>query len=214
MTAAQSYDVEIREGVGKGVARALRREGKIPAIIYGGKDQPVMITANKKIWGKEALAPRFFATIFDLNVSGKKHKVIAQDYQFDPVTDELTHLDFLRVKKGEEVSVLVPVKYINRDKSPGIKLGGILNVILRKLEIKCSIENIPEAIEIDLTGLPTGHSIRSEVLTLPNGCILARPDRDITVATIVSTRGSAMAEREGDSEGSEESSDATTENKS
>ena len=197
MTAAQAHKVEMRDKVGKGVARALRREGKIPGIIYGGKEAPVMITADKSIWFKEALEPRFFSKVFNLDVSGKQYEVIAKDYQFDPVTDDLTHLDFLRVEKGREVSVLVPVQFINREKSPGIKLGGILNVILRKLEIKCSMADIPEFIEIDLAGLPTGHSIRSEALALPKGCTLARPDRDITVATIVSTRGSTLAEREG-----------------
>lgn len=194
---SQAIELQPREATGTGAARAIRNQGQVPAIIYGGKEEPQMVTAEKSVWKEEAFKPGFFCKVFDLKVGGKTQKVLAKDFQLDPVSDDLIHLDFLRIEKGKKVSVYVPLTYTNHEKSPGIKLGAILNVILRKIEVTCDIDKIPGSVEIDLTDLPAGHSIRTEGLTLPAGVILTRPDRDVTAATIVQTRGSMMGDEEG-----------------
>jgi large subunit ribosomal protein L25 len=184
MSATKVLKAEARDRAGKGAARALRREKKIPAVIYGAKQPPVGIALDGKETSLLLHAGGFLTTIFEVEVNGKTERVIPRDFQVDPIKDLLIHIDFLRISKDSVVTVEVPVHFINEEKSPGLKeRGGVLNIVEHTIELSVSAENIPDAIEIDLSGLEIGDSIHISGVKLPNG---AKPvsREDFTVATI------------------------------
>jgi large subunit ribosomal protein L25 len=183
MTETHQLSVQLRQRAGKGAARSVRREGRVPGVIYGGKQDPVLISIDPLELKRELHRIGFFATLFDLKLDGTAHRVLARDVQFDPVTDKPLHVDFLRVTGESRIVVQVPVEFINEAKSPGLKRGGVLNVVRHEIELRCSVEAIPRSITIDLDGLDIGDSIHISHVTLPEG---ARPtiERDFTIASV------------------------------
>lgn len=194
MTQSAALIAEKREGTGTGVARALRRDGKIPGVIYGGSEQPQPIAVVAKDIMMEVSKTGFFSRVHTLELgSGKKMQVIARDIQFHPVTDNPLHVDFQKIDKNSKINVSVPVEYINEDKAPGIKFGGILNIIIHKLDIVCLADSIPHSIIVDLTGMNVNQSIYLDSLILPNGVKAAHAARDNTLVTITPPAGEEKA---------------------
>jgi len=174
----------VRERVGKGSARKLRREGMIPAVIYGDKQPPLAIAIPYKRAFERLHAGGFLTNIWTVSVDGTPHRVLARDYQLEPVRDFLTHVDFLRVTSATRVEVEVPVHFLNEGKAPGLIKGGVLNVVRHAVELECPADSIPDALEVDLTGLEVGDTIHASAITLPDGVAFTITDRDFTVATI------------------------------
>lgn len=183
---AQGFEIEatVRERVGKGSARKLRREGMIPAVIYGDKQPPLAIAMPYKTAFERLHAGGFLTNIWTITVDGAPHRVLARDYQLEPVRDFLTHVDFLRVTGTTRVEVEVPVRFLNEDKAPGLVKGGVLNIVRHAVELECPADSIPDALEIDLTGHEIGDTIHASAITLPEGITFTITDRDFTVATI------------------------------
>jgi large subunit ribosomal protein L25 len=175
---------EPKEGAGKGAARAARREGRIPGVIYGAKKAPVMVTLDPQEVHREIRGGGFFTTLFDVKVSGGNERVLARDLQLHPVSEKPLHIDFLRVSTSTVVVVEVPCNFINDEESPGIKRGGVLNVVRHTLELSCRADAIPNEIEIDLTGLEIGDSVHISQIDLPEGVTPTITDRDFTVASV------------------------------
>ena len=205
--AAYELKAEARAQVGKGSARELRRNGLIPAVIYGDNKAPVSIALSRKDVTKKIHDGGFMTTLVTIEVDGKKHSVLPKDYQLDPVRDFLMHVDFLRVSKNTQVTVEIPVHFENEEKSPGLKRGGVLNVVRHTVECHCPANAIPDAITIDLTGLELGAGIHISHVSLPEGVEPTITDRDFTIATIVAPSALKSA---GD-DGAEESEDAAGE---
>lgn len=176
---------ELRDNAGKGAARAVRRSDRVPAVIYGDKQPAVLISIENKVAVREVNRRGFFTHLYDIEVKGKKHRVLARDVQFDPVTDRPLHIDFLRVAAHTRVRVAVPLAFINQDKSPGLKRGGMLNVVAHELELLVSPDAIPERIEVDVTGQEMNSSIHLGAIKLPKGAKTVIADSETTVATIV-----------------------------
>ena len=182
----ETYELkaEARERVGKGSARELRRNGFIPAVIYGDKQAPISIAINTNEVTKRIHAGGFMTTVATIEVGGKKYKVLPKDYQLDPVRDFTMHVDFLRVSGNTQVSVEIPVHFVNEAKSPGIKVGGVLNIVRHEVEVHCPADAIPEFFNVDLSGKKIGDSIHISEVTLPKG-VTPVIDRDFTIATII-----------------------------
>jgi large subunit ribosomal protein L25 len=182
----ETYELtaEARERVGKGSAREVRRNGKVPAVIYGDKQPPLAIALSYKDVYYKIHGGGFMTTIATIDVSGNKIQVLPKDFQLDPVTDRPTHVDFLRIGKDTEVNVDVPVHFINEDKSPGIKRGGVLNIVRHTVEFHCPANAIPEFITVDLDGTDIGDSIHISAVKLPERVKPVIGDRDFTIATI------------------------------
>ena len=185
MTATPQLDVQLREGTGKGAARALRREGRIPAVLYGGKDVPAHFSLDPIQLDKELHKTGFMSKVFELPLQGKKEKALARAVQFHPVTDRPLHVDFYRITKGAKITVSVPIQFINELASPGIKRGGVLNIINHTLEVVADVDHIPSYIEVDLTGLEIHDTIHLKHLNLPENVVAAHPERDNDIANIV-----------------------------
>ena len=203
----------LRDRVGKGSARKLRREGMVPAVIYGDKKAPVPIAIPYKESFLRLHAGGFLTSIFTIDVDGQKHRVIPKDYQLDPVRDFLEHVDFLRVGKNTTVTLDIPVVFLNEETCPGLKAGGALNIVRYTVEVHCRADAIPENFEVDLGELELGDSVHISAVTLPEGVEPTIRDRDFTIATIASPAGYAeeteeeeeeAAEGEGEVEGEEE----------
>ncbi|MBU4527235.1 MAG: 50S ribosomal protein L25/general stress protein Ctc [Hoeflea sp.] len=180
---------EARAQVGKGSARELRRNGFIPAVIYGDKQDPISIVLSRNEVTKKIHAGGFLTTLATIEVDGKKHSVLPKDFQLDPVRDFLMHVDFLRVSKDTQVTVEVPVHFENEEKSPGIKRGGVLNIVRHTVECHCPANAIPDAITVDLTGLEIGDGIHISHVKLPDGVHPTITDRDFTIATVAAPAG-------------------------
>ncbi|MEM6490291.1 MAG: 50S ribosomal protein L25/general stress protein Ctc [Pseudomonadota bacterium] len=178
-----------RPRAGKGAARQARRDGLTPAVIYGGGAGPEPITVPYKDLNKALHEPGFFNNLIELSVDGKKQSVLCRDVQTHPVTDRPEHADFLRVSKTTRVTVEIPVVFHNEEKSPGLKRGGLLNVVRHTVECFVRADNIPERIDIDLTGVRLGATIHISQVNLPDGAEPTITDRDFTVATIGAPRG-------------------------
>ncbi|MGO4198467.1 50S ribosomal protein L25/general stress protein Ctc [Rhizobium sp. YAF28] len=187
----ETYELkaEARERVGKGSARELRRNGFIPAVIYGDKQAPVSIAINTNEVTKRIHAGGFMTTVATIDVDGKKYKVLPKDYQLDPVRDFTMHVDFLRVSGNTQVTVEIPVHFVNEDKSPGLKVGGVLNIVRHEVEVHCPADAIPEFFTVDLSGHKIGDSIHISEVTLPKGVTPVITDRDFTIATIIAPAG-------------------------
>lgn len=191
---------DAREKVGKGSAREARRNGQIPAVIYGDKQPPLAIALPYKELYYKIHGGGFMTTIATIDVAGKKIQVLPKDYQLDPVTDNPLHVDFLRVSKDTVVTVQVPVHFINEETSPGIKRGGVLNIVRHEVEFTVPANAIPEFITVDLDGTEIGDSIHISAVKLPAGVKPVISDRDFTIATIA---GSSAARSEAGEEAAE-----------
>ena len=174
-----------RAGTGKGAARGARRDGRIPAVIYGGGEAAEPISLDFRILNQLIYAGHFLTTIFEVEVDGKKQRVLPRDYQLDPVRDMPLHIDFLRLKAGASLRVDVPVHFLNQDICPGLKKGGSLNIVTHAINMRVPADNIPGAIEVDLSKYDFNESIHASVLKLPEACKPTSTDKDFTVATIV-----------------------------
>lgn len=193
---SESYELkaEARERVGKGSSRELRRNGFIPAVIYGDKQAPISIVLNTNEVTKRIHAGGFMTTVATIDLDGKKITVLPKDYQLDPVRDFTMHVDFLRVSGNTEVTVDVPVHFVNEDKS-AIKQGGVLNIVRHTVEFLCPANAIPEFITVDLNGAKIGDSIHISAVKLPKGVRPVITDRDFTIATLVAP-AAGVAEEE------------------
>lgn len=185
MTATPQLEVQVREKTGKGAARALRRDGRVPAVLYGGKEVPAHFSLDPIQLDKELQKTGFLSKIFEISLDGKKERALPRDVQFHPVTDRPLHVDFFRITKGEKITVSVPLHFINELESPGIKRGGVLNTVVHNLEVIADVDHIPSEIEIDLTGLEIHDTIHLESLKLPENVVAANPERDNDIANIV-----------------------------
>ena len=196
--AVTTYELkaQARAGVGKGAARALRRQGLVPAVIYGGNQSPLTISINYTDALKRIYAGGFLSHIVTLEVDGEKHRVIPRDYQLDPVKDFPIHVDFLRVGAGTRLHVEVHVHFLNEEAAPGLKRGGVLNIVRHTVELSCPPDLIPEEIVVDLTGREIGDSIHISHVSLPEGVTPVVHERDFTIATIVAPSGLRSEEAE------------------
>ncbi len=178
-----SFTAQTRDETGKGSARALRRQGQLPAIIYGKEIEPVLIALDGKEMGIQMTRPGLFTSVVEIKVGGDTHRVLTRELQQDPVTDKAIHVDFLKFSADTSITVDIPVTFINEEDSPGLARGGVLNIVRREVELVCSPEHIPQALIFDLTNLDIGASIHISATELPEGVSL-NTDRDFTVATV------------------------------
>jgi large subunit ribosomal protein L25 len=179
-----TLEAQPRDRVGKGAARATRRAGLVPAVIYGDKKEPVTISLDPKPLTRIYLRGGFMAHLVDLKLDGATHRTLPRDVQLHPVTDEILHVDFVRVGSGTRTHVSVAVSFENQDKSPGLKRGGVLNIVRHEVELVCAADAIPERLVVDVSGYDIGDSIHISAVKLPEGTVTAIADRDFTIATI------------------------------
>ena len=176
-----------REGTGKGAARAIRREGRVPAVIYGAGKPPVSISLDGNTTTKLIYGGHFLTTVFEIDVDGSKVRAIPRDYQLDVVRDNPIHVDFLRLEAGSRIRVEIPVHFTGHDTCPGLKKGGALNIVRHAVEMMVPVDDIPESITTDLSPYEIGDSIHISAFELPAGCKPTITNRDFTVATITNT---------------------------
>ncbi|MFC3703423.1 50S ribosomal protein L25/general stress protein Ctc [Devosia honganensis] len=200
MAANKVLKAQAREGVGKGAARELRRQGRVPAVIYGDKKSPVTVSVAFNEALKHIYAGGFKSTILDLDVDGTVHKVIPRDYQLDVVKGQPLHIDFLRISGNARLNVDVRVDFINEEQSPGLKRGGTLNVVRHSVEINVPANAIPESLIVDLTGTEIGDSVHISAVALQDDARPVITDRDFTIATIVAPSGLKSADAAGEDE--------------
>ncbi len=188
MGAAYELSATVREKVGKGAARSVRRQGMTPAVIYGGNEPPVAISLPARELSLKILGGGFYTTLANIDVGGEKIQAIPRDYQLDPVSDKPLHVDFLRVTPDSTITIDVPVQFINDTQSPGVKRGGVVNIVRHRISLLCRVDAIPERIVADLTGLEINDSLHISAVTLPEG---VRPTikRDFTIASIAAPAG-------------------------
>jgi large subunit ribosomal protein L25 len=189
MSEQLTLSAEARDRAGKGASRAVRREGRVPAVIYGDKQEPLTIHLEEKALVKAMANGHFMNSVVMIDVGGGQTRTLPKDVQFHPVTDRPLHVDFLRIAEHAKVHVEVPIRFVGDDNSRGIKRGGVLNAVRHELELVCDAANIPDEIEIDLSGLDIGDSLHISQVRLPQGTEWAITDRDFTVATIVAPSG-------------------------
>ena len=202
---------DLRNRVGKGSARAARRAGKIPAVIYGDKKQPISIEIEARMMRKIINEPGIFSRLLDINVDNGKHTVLMRDIHFHPVTDDPMHFDFLRVSQSSTVSVSVGVEFINEAICPALKIGGVLNIVRYEVELNCLPTSIPEKITVDLSEAKIGDSIHISAVELPEGVTPTITDRDFTIATLQSPGGGVKNEEDEEVESSETSEEKESE---
>jgi large subunit ribosomal protein L25 len=178
----------VREKVGKGAARSVRRQDRIPAVIYGGNKPPVSISLAWREVTQRIHGGGFYTTVAEIAVNGEKIRTLPRDFQIDPMTERPVHVDFLRVTPGSTVTVEVPVQFVNESQAPGIRRGGVLNVVRHRVELLVPVDNIPERIVADLTGLEINDSLHISAITLPEG-VKPTIARDFTVATVAAPAG-------------------------
>ncbi len=190
-----------REGTGKLANRALRAEKMVPAVVYGGESGPANVAIEYKLVWQHYQTGHFLSTVYLLDVDGKKERVIPRDVQVDPVRDFPIHVDFLRVSRTSRIDVALTVHFVNEDASPGLKRGGVLNIVRHEIECSCPADAIPEGITVDLTGLDIGDSVHISAIKLPEGITPVIADRDFTVASVA---GSSALKPEAAAEPAEE----------
>jgi large subunit ribosomal protein L25 len=191
MAETKKLAAAVRSGTGKGAARSTRREGRTPAVLYGGGEAPTPLTLDSGQVTKLIFAGHFLTTIFDLDIDGKKERAIPRDYQLDVVKDFPTHVDFLRLKPGQRVKLEVPVHFINHEAAPGLKRGGALNIVYHTIHMWVPADDIPEAVTVDLTGLDFNDSVHISAIALPKGAKPTNPDKNFTVVSISPPAGGA-----------------------
>ncbi len=208
MSDALTLPAKARERAGKGASRALRREGRIPAVIYGGKEEPTTIHIEEKELVKQLMTGHFMNSIVNIEIGGESVRTLPKDVALHPVTDRPTHADFLRLSKDAKVEVSIPVVFTNEEESPGLKKGGVLNVVRHEVDLICAADKIPGEIEIDVTGKEVGDSIHISEVSLPEGSESAITDRDYTIATLVAPSALKRSEsEEEEAEGEEVAAD-------
>ena len=184
MAATKQLAAAVRSGVGKGAARSVRREGRVPAVIYGGKEPAEPISLDYRETYKMIYAGHFLTTIFELDIDGRRERVIPRDYQLDPVKDIPLHVDFFRLQAGSRLKLSIPVHFMNAENAPGIKAGGALNIILHAIDLMVPGDRIPDAIDIDVGALELNESLHISAVKLPDGCSPTIRGRDFTIASI------------------------------
>lgn len=189
-------NVDVREGTGTGAARAARREDLVPGVLYGGKLDPVAINLRGNEVRKALLTGNFISSMMELDHEGKRQQVIARDVQFHPISDKVMHVDLFRVDEDTKINVEVAVRFVNEADSPGMKRGGVLNIVRHSVELVVPAGNIPDAIEADLSGLDIGDSVHISAIKLPKGAKPAIADRDFTVATLQGSRAVLTADED------------------
>ena len=204
MSDALNLPAEARDRAGKGASRALRRESRVPAVIYGGNEEPTTIHVEEKLLMKLLMTGHFMNSIVMIELGGKTLRTLPKDVAFHPVTDRPIHVDFLRLSKDATIEVEVPVLFINEEDSPGLKRGAVLNIVRHELQLICDADKIPSEIEVDVTGLDVGESIHISSVTLPAGSKSAITDRDFTIATVVAPSALRRSDAEAAEAGDEE----------
>ncbi len=189
MSEVLNLSAEARERAGKGASRAVRREGRVPAVIYGANQAPVSIHVEEKGLIKMMSNGHFMNSVVMIDVAGQQTRTLPKDVQFHPVTDRPLHVDFLRIGEHTSVHVAVPIRFVGEEESRGMKRGGVLNQVRHELELVCDAAEIPDDIEVSLAGLDIGDSLHISAVTLPAGVTSAITDRDFTIATIVAPSG-------------------------
>ena len=182
-----NLSAEPRLRAGKGPARATRRAGRVPAIVYGNNEEPALISLDPRELARALAKPSFFVTLVDIGVDGSTHRTLPRDVQYHPVSDAAIHVDFMRVGAGAQVTVTVPVAFINHERSSGLRRGGILNIVRHGIEVVCSVDNIPDRLVVDLDGLEIGDSIHIGAVSVPAGVRPVIQDRDFTIASIAAS---------------------------
>ncbi len=203
MSEQLTLPAETRERAGKGASRALRRDGRVPCVIYGDKKEPLAFHVEEKLLTKMLSTGHFMNSVIMVDIKGKANRTLPKYVQFHPVSSRPIHVDFLRIGEHSQVHVNVPVRFDNEEASPGLKRGGVLNVIQHDLELICDAAEIPDEIHIDLTGLEIGDSIHISQVELPKGSKSAIEDRDFTVATVVAPSAMKAEEAEEAAEAAE-----------
>ena len=193
-TTVKELKATARPQSGKGAARAERRAGRVPGVIYGNNQPPVTISVDDRELRQRILAGRFLTTIYDIELEGKKHRVIPRDFHLDPVRDFPIHVDFMRLGEGATIRISVPLHVVKSEGSPGIKRGGTVNIVTHALELECSIDNIPQYIEADASSLEIGHSLHLTDIKLPAG-VKSLTRSDATLVTIVPPSGYAEEQK-------------------
>ena len=196
MSEQLTLPAEARDRAGKGASRALRRDGRVPAVVYGEKKEPLSIHVEEKLLSKILSSGHFMNSVIMIDLAGKAHRTLPKAVDFHPVTSRPIHVDFLRIGEHTKVTVAVPVRFDNEEDSPGLKRGGVLNVVQHELELVCDAAHIPEEIHVDLAGLEIGDSIHISNVKLPDGVTPAIDDRDFTVATVVAPSAMRSEEEE------------------
>ena len=196
MSEQLTLSAESRERAGKGASRALRNAGRVPAVVYGGKQEPDAVHVEEKALVKALMSGHFFNATIDIVVGGKTVTTLAKDVAFHPVSERPLHVDFYRISKNSKVTVDVPVVFTNEEASPGLKKGGVLNIVRHEVELVCDASAIPEELVIDMTGYDVGDSVHISAVNLPKGVTPTITDRDFTIATVVAP--SALKSSEGD----------------
>ncbi len=190
MATVRELNATTRPAGGKGAARAVRRAGRVPGVIYGNNEPPVTISVDDGELRQRILAGRFLTTIYDIALEGKKHRVIPRDFHLDPVRDFPVHVDFLRLGEGSTIRVSVPLHLQNAETAPGVKRGGTVNIVTHTVELECGVDNIPQFIEADVGALEISHSLHLSDVKLPKG-VRSLSREDVTLVTIVPPSGYA-----------------------
>ena len=198
-----SLDANIRETKTKGELSLLRENGNVPAIIYGGESQNEKVSISKKLLKSLIEKENFLSNIIALNVDGKTQNVLPKEIKYDIITDEPIHVDFLRVVQGVKIKIEVPVKFINHESSPGLKRGGVLNIVRRKVELKCPSEKIPENLVIDLDGIDIGESFKISSISLDEEVTPTIQGRDFVIATLAAPTVMKEPEKPAEAEAAE-----------
>jgi large subunit ribosomal protein L25 len=193
-TTVKELKATARPKSGKGAARAERRAGRVPGVIYGNNQPPVTISVDDRDLRQRILAGRFTTTIYDIDLEGKKHRVIPRDFHLDPVRDFPIHVDFMRLGEGATIRISVPLHVVKSEAAPGIKRGGTVNIVTHALELECSVDNIPQYVEADASGLEIGYSLHLTDITLPAG-VKSLTREDATLVTIVPPSGYAEEQK-------------------
>src|SRR3954453_10749080 len=196
MSEQLTLSAETRDRAGKGASRAMRREGRVPAVVYGNKEAPLAIHLEEKALVKALSSGHFMNSVVMIDVAGGATRTLPKDVQFHPVTDRPLHVDFLRISEHAKVTVAVPIRFVGEEQSRGLKRGGVLNAVRHDLELTCDAAEIPDEVEVSLAGLDIGDSLHISAVTLPKGTESAITDRDFTIATIVAPSGLKMDEED------------------
>jgi large subunit ribosomal protein L25 len=193
-TTVKELKATARPSVGKGAARAERRAGRVPGVIYGNNQPPLPISMDDRELRQRILAGRFLTTLFDIDLEGKKHRVIPRDFHLDPVKDFPVHVDFMRLGEGATIRISVPLHVIKSESSPGVKRGGTVNIVTHTIDLECSVDNIPQYIDADASGLEIGYSLHLSDIKLPAG-VKSLTREDATLVTIVPPSGYAEEQK-------------------
>src|SRR6516164_1294713 len=194
MATVKELKATARPSIGKGAARAERRAGRVPGVIYGNNQPPMPISVDDRDLRQRILAGRFLTTIYDIELEGKKHRVIPRDFHLDPVKDFPLHVDFMRLGEGATIRISVPLHVERADASPGVKRGGTVNIVTHAIDLECSVDNIPQYIEADVSGLEIGYSLHLTDIKLPAG-VKSLIRQDATLVTIVPPSGYAEEQK-------------------